>query len=407
MGAVEPESTPNDQNDASGGRQRRAETGSFSAPPPGPVLPTLGVLGGGQLGRMTALAAARLAVPVRVLCDEESGTGRPLADVTVADWTDPAVLREWAARCDVVTVESEWAPADSLLDAAPETVLRPGVETLLAVRHKGRQRAALGAAGLPQPEHVAARTVEEAQAAVERFGAAVLKRFEGSYDGYGNATCHTPAEVPAAWDALAAADGLLVESFVEFQAEAAVTVARRADGEAVVYPVVRSEHRDHRLHAATVPAGFSDATEMEARRVALATVAALGATGVMTVEVFVTDDEVLVNEVAPRPHNTAHLTLDAHHTSQFENHVRAALAMPLGDPGLRVPAACMVNVLGRRDGRTAPDLSAALAVPGASVWLYGKDEVRTTRKMGHVTATAATPDDARQRAEAAAAAVRL
>ncbi len=141
---------------------------------------------------------------------------------------------------------------------------------------------------------------------------------------------------------------------------------------------------------------------------ARATVEALGAVGVATVEVFVTPEgRVLINEVAPRPHNTAHLTLDASHTSQFENHVRAVLGLPLGDPGLRVPAACMVNVLGEREGAARPDLRAALAVPGASLHLYGKADVRRARKMGHVTVTADTVDDARQRAEQAAAAVRL
>jgi len=372
------------------------------------ALPTLGILGGGQLGRMTALAAARLGVPVRILSDRETGTGLPFAGVTVADWEAPAVLREWAAGCDAVTVESEWAPADQLLEAAPDVRLRPGVATLETVRHKGRQRQAYAAAGLPQPAHVLAATRDDARSAVERFGAAVLKQFEGSYDGYGNATCRTAADVDAAWDTLASSDGLLVESFVAFEAEAAVTVARRADGEAVVYPAVRSEHRDHRLHAATVPSGFSEATERAARRVALDTLRALDATGVATVELFVTGaGDVLVNEVAPRPHNTAHLTIDAHHTSQFENHARAVLGLPLGDPGLRVAAACMVNVLGQRDGMAAPDLDAALAIPGASIHLYGKTAVRPKRKMGHVTVTAADVEAARERAEAAAAAVRL
>ncbi len=362
---------------------------------------------------MTALAAARLGVAVRVLADAETGTGRPFADVTVAAEPDPAVLRAWARPCTVVTVESEWAPADLLLEAAPDVRLEPGVGALLAIRHKGRQRRHLAEAGLPQPAHVWAETRADARAAVDRFGAAVLKRFEGSYDGYGNATCRTAAEVDAAWDALAAepdhatAGGLLVESFVAFEAEAAVTVARRPDGEAAVYPVVRSEHRDHRLWAATVPAGFSDAVEAEARRVALATVGALDVTGVATVELFVLPDGVLVNEVAPRPHNTAHLTTDASHTSQFENHVRAVLGWPLGDPGLRVPAACMVNVLGHREGPATPDLADALAVPGASVHLYGKDHVRPQRKMGHVTVTAGSVADARRRAEVAATAVRL
>ena len=371
--------------------------------------PALGILGGGQLGRMTALAAARLGVPVRILTPAASGPAAPFANVTVADWTDPFVLRDWAEGCAVVTVESEWAPADRLLDVLPEgVVLRPGVETLMAIRHKGRQKQHLAERGLPQPEHVLAASVDEAVEAIERFGAGVLKQFEGSYDGYGNATCRTEAEVRAAWADLAADDGLLVEAFVDFDAEAAVTVARRADGESVVYPVVRSEHRDHRLHAAAVPAGFAPEVEDRAREIARETIRVLDATGVATVEVFVTaSGDVLVNEVAPRPHNTAHLTLDAHHTSQFENHARAVLGLPLGDPGLRVPAACMVNVLGRREGETRPDLRAALAVPGASVHLYGKADVRPDRKMGHVTATAADVDEARTLAERAAEAVDL
>ncbi|MDT0630624.1 5-(carboxyamino)imidazole ribonucleotide synthase [Rubrivirga litoralis] len=370
----------------------------------------LGILGGGQLGRMTAFAAARLGVDVRVLAPSASGPTAPLAHVTVGDWEDASVLGPWAEACDVVTVESEWAPADRVPAGVP---VRPGVEALVAIRHKGRQRARLAEHGLPQPAHVWAATRGEALAALERFGAVVCKRFEGSYDGYGNATCRTEADVQAAWDDLSAEDGLLVEAFVPFEAEAAVTVARRPTvdgrgGAAVVYPVVRSEHRDHRLWAAWAPAGFPESVEAEARRVALATVEALDVVGVATVEVFVAEGgAVLVNEVAPRPHNTAHLTIDASHTSQFENHVRAVLDWPLGDPGLRVPAACVVNVLGEREGGVAPGLSDALAVDGASVHLYGKTEVRPARKMGHVTATAPTVEAARERAEAAAEAVRL
>ena len=365
----------------------------------------LGILGGGQLGRMTALAAARLGLPVRVLTPTPSGPVAALADVTVADWTDPFVLRDWADGCDVVTVESEWAPADRLADVAAHVALRPSVAALLAVRHKGRQREALGA--LPQPPHRAAASLDGALEAFADFGAVVCKRFEGSYDGYGNATCRTPDAVREAWAALAADDGLLVEAFVPFEAEAAVTVARRADGASVVYPVVRSEHRDHRLHTALVPAGLSAATEDTARATALQAVETLGIVGVATVELFVTGEAVLINEVAPRPHNTAHLTLDASHTSQFENHVRAALGLPLGDPGLRVPAAAMANVLGQREGAARPDLRGALAVPGASVHLYAKPDVRPQRKMGHVTVTADSPADARQRAEAAAQALTL
>jgi len=375
---------------------------------------TLGILGGGQLGRMTTLAAARLGIPVRLLSSDADGPADPFADATVADWTADTVLATFADGCDVVTVESEWAPADRLAALRPDLPIRPAPDALVLVRHKGRQRAAFDAAGLPQPPFAAPATLADARAAREALGGVVVaKQFEGSYDGYGNATCHSDADVDAAWDRLAGPDGLLLEAFVPFEAEAAVTVARRPGGETVVYPVVRSEHRDHRLHAAVVPAGVAPAVEAEARRVALAAVEAAGVVGVATVELFLTAvggvDErpsVLVNEIAPRPHNTAHLTIEAHATSQFENHVRAVLDLPLGSPALRVPAAAMVNVLGTRNGPATPDLAGALSVAGASVHLYGKRDVRERRKMGHVTATGATADDARDVAERAADAIR-
>lgn len=370
---------------------------------------TLGILGGGQLCRMTALAALRLGVRVRILTDAATGPEAPFADVTVGDWTDPDVLRAFAAGCTAVTVESEWAPVERLAGVLPAGVaLWPSPATLLTVRHKGRQRDALAAAGLPQPDYARAATLAEAHAEAERFGGSIVaKRFEGSYDGYGNATCRTPADVADAWGRLAGADGLLVEAFVPFTAEGAVTVARSARGETAVYPTVRSEHRDHRLHAATLPAGLPDAVEAEARRVAVAAAEALGTVGVATVELFFgAAGGVLVNEVAPRPHNTAHGTTEACHTSQFENHVRAVLGLPLGSPGLRVPAACTVNVLGETTGLFSPDLAAALTVSGVSIHLYGKLESRRSRKMGHVTATAATPAEARRLAEDAASKLR-
>ncbi len=368
----------------------------------------LGILGGGQLGRMTALAAARLGVDVAILSPDADGPADPIARVTVADWTRDTVLAAWAIGCCVVTVESEWAPADRLVALRPDLPVWPAPETLVVVRHKGRQRDRLAGAGLPQPAYASPATLADAHDAMRRLGGTVVaKQFEGSYDGYGNATCRTAADLDAAWDRLAAPDGLLLEAWVPFEAEGAVTVARRPRGATVVYPLVRSEHRDHRLHAATVPAGVTPSVEAEARRVALAAVEAVGAVGVATVEVFLLPDgSAWVNEIAPRPHNTAHLTMEAHHTSQFENHVRAVLDWPLGDAGLRVPAACMVNVLGTTDGPAAPDLSGALAVAGASVHLYGKADVRPRRKMGHVTATADTAGAARAVAERAADAVR-
>lgn len=371
-------------------------------------LGPLGILGGGQLGRMTALAAARLGVPVRMLTPDADGPVAPLAHVTVADWTRDTTLAAWAAGCRVVTVESEWAPADRLHALHPSLPVWPAPSTLVVVRHKGRQREVLAQAGLPQPAFATPTSREAAHVGATRLGFPVVaKQFEGSYDGYGNETCRTPDDIDRAWARLAGPDGLLLEAWVPFEAEGAVTVARRPGGETAVYPLVQSEHREHRLHAATVPACVPASAEAEARRVALAAIEAVGAVGVATVELFLmADGQAWVNEIAPRPHNTAHLTIEAHHTSQFENHVRAVLDWPLGTASLRVPAACMINVLGTATGPAAPDLADALAVAGASVHLYGKQDVRPRRKMGHVTACADTPAGARQIAEAAAAAIR-
>ncbi len=184
-----------------------------------------------------------------------------------------------------------------------------------------------------------------------------------------------------------------MEAFVPFVAELSVIVARRPGGEAVVYPVLYTEQRDHRCHAVVVPSGMTPEVEAEARRVALGAVEAVGGVGLLAVELFTLGDgRVLVNEIAPRPHNTGHLTIEACATSQFENHARAVLDLPLGRPDLRTPAACMINVLGTSNGplssTTLPD---ALAVPGVAVHLYGKAESRPRRKLGHVTALGADP----------------
>lgn len=375
------------------------------------VFPTIGILGGGQLGRMTAMAALRMGLHVRFLAPQPEGPMAGLGESMVGDWTDPDVLRHFAAPCSVITVESEWAPAELV-----ETVLPPGAaiwprpETLLAIRHKGRQKTILADAGLPVPPFVCCATLDEALAAAERFGYPVLlKQFQGSYDGYGNATARTPEDLRAGWNKLAAEDGLLVEQWVPFERELAVLVARRPGGEHVVYPVAYTEQRDHRCHAVVVPAEMDPAVEAEAKRIGLAAVEAMGGVGITAVELFeVAGGRILVNELAPRPHNTGHYSIEGCHTSQFENHVRAILDWPLGSPELRAPVAVMVNVLGRRSGPIRPDgYAEALAVPGASVHLYGKQDVRPRRKMGHVTVTGNDRDDVRRRAEEAAAHIYL
>lgn len=365
---------------------------------------TLGILGGGQLGRMTAFAAIRLGLDVKILAPGDSGPASPFSGFAVADWSDPEVLSGWAQGCDVVTVESEWAPADLLAESMtvpPPIYASPA--TLHLIRHKGRQKRALEDAGLPLPPYVNCDSLDDAKAAAETFAyPVVLKRFEGSYDGYGNATCHAPEELAEAWDALAADDGALVEAFIDFKAEAAVQVARRPNGDTVVYPICLTEHRDHRCHAVMIPSGFSGEVESKAMRVARQAVEVVDGVGLTAVELFVTrDGDVLINEIAPRPHNTGHYTIDACHTSQFENHVRGVCDLPLGSPDLRAPAASMVNILGKKDSAINQASNIILNEPKATVHLYGKYDSRPKRKMGHVTATAKTAAEAREITERA------
>lgn len=375
------------------------------------VPPTLGILGAGQLARMTAIAAIRMGLNVRLLTADASGPEAAFAGVTVADWHNPEILRDFASTCDVVTVESEWAPADTLATVLPDHVdLLPFSETLLLVRHKGRQKKALRKAGLPLPPFALCETLEDAIAAATDFGfPVVMKRYEGSYDGYGNATCDDERGLSDAWEHLAGEDGALVEAWVPFVEELAVQVARRVDGEAVVYPVAVTEQLDHRCHSVAVPSGLPESVELEAQRIALAAVETVGAVGIAAVELFrLADGRVLVNELAPRPHNTGHYTIEASHTSQFENHVRAVMGWPLGSPALRVPAACMVNVLGHRSGAARSDaLKGALSVSGATIHIYAKKDVRLRRKMGHVTLTGDDPEEIREAAEAAASQIQL
>lgn len=382
------------------------------APTSDDSFPTIGILGGGQLGKMMAAEAVRMSIGVRLLSPKDAGPMRAYAESYTGDWTDPDVLREFAADCDVVTVESEWAPAAEAADALPDTVdVYPSPQTLDWIKDKGIQNQRLQDAGCPLPAFARCDTLDAALDAAHSFGyPVVLKQYRGGYDGYGNATVASDAALRDAWPDLAADDGLLVEEFAEFTRELAVQVARRPGGEQVVYPVAYTEQRDHRCHAVEVPADVSDAVSRTAQRVAQRAVDAVEGVGLVAVELFeMPNGDVLVNELAPRPHNTGHYTIEGSHTSQFENHVRAILDWPLGSPAPRMPAAVMVNVLGGREG-TPPHtsgLSEALAVDGASVHIYGKPDVRPGRKMGHVTALGADRADARQRAETAAHAINL
>jgi 5-(carboxyamino)imidazole ribonucleotide synthase len=361
---------------------------------------------------MMAAEAVRMSVDVRLLSPKDAGPMQAYAGARAGDWTDPDVLREFGADCDVITVESEWAPAPEAAAAlSDDTDVWPSPKTLRLIKDKGVQKSTLNDAGCPVPDFRNCETVEEAVATADDFGyPVVLKQYRGAYDGYGNATVNSPDELRDAWPDLAADDGLMVETFADFTREIAVQVARRPGGEQVVYPVAYTEQRNHRCHAVEVPAEVDAAVAKKARAVAKEAVDVVEGVGLIAVELFeMPDGRVLINELAPRPHNTGHYSIEGCHTSQFENHVRAILDWPLGNPSLQMPAAVMVNVLGQREGTppNAAGIPDALDIPGVHVHVYGKPDVRPGRKMGHVTALGPSRNDARQRAERAAEAIQL
>jgi 5-(carboxyamino)imidazole ribonucleotide synthase len=309
----------------------------------------------------------------------------------------------------VITLENEFVDAAALAAAeAAGTPVRPAPRTLAVVQDKALQKRMLADAGLPLPRFVVVERAEELAALGRDLGwPIVLKARRLGYDGYGNATCGGEEEAAAALARLDGGDGVLAEQFVPFERELAVMVARAPSSDPRAYPVVETVQRHHVCHEVLAPAPVPDTVAGRAADIALSAAAAAESVGVMGVELFLLEDgAVLVNELAPRPHNSGHYTIEACETSQFENHLRGVLDLPLGSTELRAPAA-MVNLLGERSGPAEPLVERALAVEGAHVHLYGKRDVRVRRKMGHVTALGRTAEEALQRARAAAGEVRL
>lgn len=362
---------------------------------------------------MLGLAALRMGVEVCFLTPHESGATRGVGETLVGDWEDPEVLRRFMVGCAALTVENEWVPLERAAELAEREfglTVRPGPQVLARIGDKLIQKQHAERAGIPLGRYRGCRDLAQAEQAAAEFGYPVIvKRRRGSYDGYGNATAHDAVELRAAFERLAEHDGLLIESFVVFERELAVLVARSITGESVVYPVAHTEQQGHRCAAVEVPAPLSAVASAEAQALGIAIAAAFEIVGVCAIELFqATDGTLWFNELAPRPHNSGHYTIEACRTSQFENHLRAVLGWPLGDPGLVTPAAVMVNLLGEREGLVeAAALARALAIPGVAVHLYGKREVRPRRKMGHVTAIGDDLQQLRHAAEAAAAAIRL
>lgn len=382
--------------------------------PPAFMYPALiGILGGGQLARMTAEAASRFGIEVAIL---EHEAGSPAARVArrevVGGWTDHPQLLELARDTLIVTLENEFVDAPSLDWLAERGVsVFPTGKTLATVQDKLAQKTFMRAADVPVASFAAVEREGDIARAAEEWGwPLVLKARRNGYDGYGNATLRSMEDVPAAFAKLGWPErSLFVEAWVPFSRELAIIVARGRNGELATYPVVETIQRDHICHVVRAPGVIAPETARRATEIGTRAVEAIDGVGVFGIELFEMEDgSVLYNEIAPRPHNTGHYTIEGCVTSQFENHVRAVLGLPLGSTEMVAPAAVMVNLLGKRAGpATSEGLSQALAIPGAHIHIYGKLASRVGRKMGHVTALGGSIEEAEARARAAADAIQL
>lgn len=388
-----------------------SSTDTFSIAPGG----WLGLLGGGQLGRMFCHAAQSLGFRVAVLDPAADGPAAMVADRHIhAAYDDPAGLAELARLCRAVTTEFENVPADSLRALASQCRVSPAADAVAIVQDRIAEKSFIAAQGIAVAPHAAICSEQDLRDAPDALFPGILKVARLGYDGKGQARI---ASREAALSAYADFGGVpcVLEALMPLDYEISVVLARGFDGADVVFPVARNLHRDGILAVSTVVA--NDGDPAHARRQAQATEAAraiargLDYHGVLCVEFFVlTDGSLVVNEIAPRPHNSGHYTIDACVTSQFEQQARAMAGLPLGGTTLLAPA-IMLNILGDvwfSPGATAPrepDWVGVLAVPTAKLHLYGKREARPGRKMGHVTVVAATLDQARADAARVASAL--
>jgi 5-(carboxyamino)imidazole ribonucleotide synthase len=371
--------------------------------PPGK---TIGVLGGGQLGRMFAQAAQTLGYRVHVFEPQANCPASAVANREVnASYDDIAALQEFARGVDVVTYEFENIPSEPLAAIAALAPLHPRADVLNICQNRQREKAWLRTNQFPHVRYAEALEGDIAAAVAQVGRPCVVKTADFGYDGKGQMRLVTDADLAKAAQVFHGRR-CVVESWVDFKCELSVIVARNSGGETRVFPVAENIHTRHILDFSLVPARVSASVAREAEQLAVAIAQKLGVVGLLAVEMFLTNaGQVLVNELAPRPHNSGHWSLDGCETSQFEQHVRAVCGLPLGPVGAREPAV-MVNILGDawawRDGQVVgePNWTAILAEPAAKLHLYGKAEPRIGRKMGHFTVRGANLDATLEKARA-------
>lgn len=359
----------------------------------------VGILGGGQLGRMMAQAAHRLGVRLTILDPkgEQSPAGQLCHESITGSFTDATAIRQLAAQVDLLTVEIEHVNAQVLMELEKEgKTIHPSPETIRLIQDKYRQKEFLNQLEIPVADSRLVETLEQVEDVAKEFGYPfMLKSRTFAYDGNGNAAVHSSDQIQSAWKKLKGQNGMLyAEKWVPYTKELAVMIVRGKNNQVQAYPLTETVQQNNICHTVLAPAQVTSKIQLEAIEMSRKAVQHLKGCGIFGVELFLTaDGQVLLNEIAPRPHNSGHYTIEACETDQFEQHLRAVTGMPLGSCELKVGAAMMVNVLGdptEQEQTTYLPLQRALSIPGAGIHRYGKDGVRAGRKLAHITVTAPT-----------------
>lgn len=349
----------------------------------------IGIVGGGQLGKMLTMEAKKLGFTVIILDPTRKSPASQISDYQlVADFKNEKAIQRLAELSDFITFEIELANADILNEISKKGIkVNPSAKTLNIIKDKLKQKQFLQINKIPVARFEEARSKEEIVEVAKKLGYPLLlkARFD-AYDGRGNALIKNEKDIDDALNKLANRP-LYTEEFIDFEKELAVVVARSIKGEIVTYPVVETIHKNNICHIVLAPAPIEDSIQKKARYLAAKVMKVLKGAGVFGIEMFLDKNGgVLINEIAPRVHNSGHFTIEGCVTSQFEQHIRAITGMPLGKTEMKSPAAVMINILGERQGKAdVKGLEKALKIPNTSVHIYGKEETKIERKMGHIT----------------------
>lgn len=377
---------------------------------------SVGIIGGGQLGKMIALEAKRMALKICILDPSSCCPASSISDeLIVAEFNDEEAIKSLASKSDVITYEIELANSQALIELASKNpnFVNPSPETLRTIQDKYKQKSFLNENKLKVPAFALVDSKEKLFDLCEDYGfPVILKSCEDSYDGRGNYLIKSKGEISKAFIHLGGEKRqLMVEKFVKFRKEISIMVARNRSGQIASYPVVENIHSDHILNLTIVPGRVSDKVASKARKMAEHALSALNGAGIFGIEMFVTDDDkVIINEIAPRPHNSGHYSIEACSISQFEQHLRAILDLPLSEPRLLCPAVAMMNILGPRNyvGPYAiSGLVKLLSIPGLTLHIYGKKISKPKRKLGHITLMGKSVEETLLRANVAKKAIKV